>query len=226
MELSAEGGPSALGFDLPFPFSNSYAMIHIKYKEKDGDEMSLTTKRALADSLKRLLAKRSLDKITVKDIVENCGVNRQTFYYYFHDIYDLMEWTFRNKAEELLNGGTDYNDWLSGVKSLMEYLKEDRALVLNIYHSVSHELISNYLKKLIRPYVLQVVVAQAKELERPAAEANVEFLTDIYTLTATGIVMEWISQQMKIDGTEERLHKLYVAMDGSIQFMLRNLGET
>ena len=188
--------------------------------------MALTTKRALADSLKKLLAKRSLDKITVKDIVEDCGVNRQTFYYHFHDIYDLMEWTFRNKAEELLNGTADYNDWLSGVESLMEYLKEDRVLILNIYHSVSHELISNYLKKVIRPYVLQVVVAQAKELERPAAEANIEFLTDIYTLTAASIMMEWIGQQMNVSGTEERLHKLYVAMDGSIQFMLRNLSET
>ena len=85
--------------------------------------MSLTTKRALADSLKKLLTKRSLDKITVKDIVEDCGVNRQTFYYHFHDIYDLMEWTFQNKAEELLNGTADYNDWRTGVRSLIEYLK-------------------------------------------------------------------------------------------------------
>lgn len=188
--------------------------------------MSLTTKRALADSLKKLLTKRSLDKITVKDIVEDCGVNRQTFYYHFHDIYDLMEWTFQNKAEELLNGTADYNDWRTGVRSLIEYLKEDRVLVLNIYHSVSHELVSNYLKRLMRPYVLQVVVAQAKKLEQPAADADIEFVTDIYTLTTAGIIMEWISQQMKVNGTEERLHKLFAAMDGSIQFMLRNLSGT
>lgn len=47
--------------------------------------MSLTTKRALAASFKKLLAQRGIDKITVKDIVEECGVNRQTFYYHFHD---------------------------------------------------------------------------------------------------------------------------------------------
>lgn len=187
--------------------------------------MSLTTKRALANSFKKLLAKRSLDKITVKDIVEGCGVNRQTFYYHFHDVYDLMEWTFQDEIEELMKEKVNYEDWLSGIKSLIEYLKEDRALVLNIYHSVSHELISNYLKRLMHPYVHQVVVAQAKKMEQPAAEADIGFVTDIYTLTAAGIIMEWISQQMKANGTEERLHKLYVAMDGSIQFMLRNLSE-
>ena len=78
----------------------------------------------------------------------------------------------------------------------------------------------------MRPYVLQVVVAQAKKLEQPAADADIEFVTDIYTLTTAGIIMEWISQQMKVNGTEERLHKLFAAMDGSIQFMLRNLSGT
>ena len=48
--------------------------------------MSVTTKRALAETFKKLLSKRGLNKITVKDIVEDCGVNRQTFYYHFHDI--------------------------------------------------------------------------------------------------------------------------------------------
>ena len=52
--------------------------------------MSLTTKRALAESLKKLLSKKNLDKITVKDIVTDCGVNRQTFYYHFHDIYNHL----------------------------------------------------------------------------------------------------------------------------------------
>lgn len=49
--------------------------------------MSQTTKKALAASLKKLLKRKSLDKITVIDITEDCGVNRQTFYYHFKDTY-------------------------------------------------------------------------------------------------------------------------------------------
>ena len=56
--------------------------------------MAQTTKRALAASLKKLAAKKPLDKITVIDITEDCGVNRQTFYYHFQDIFDLVEWIF------------------------------------------------------------------------------------------------------------------------------------
>ena len=53
--------------------------------------MSQITKRALEASLKKLLTKKPLDKITITDITEDCGINRMTFYYHFKDIYDLVE---------------------------------------------------------------------------------------------------------------------------------------
>ena len=60
--------------------------------------MRQTTKEAIAQAFEGLLEKRSIDKITVKDIVAECGVNRQTFYYHFRDIYDLMEWTLAKRT--------------------------------------------------------------------------------------------------------------------------------
>ena len=54
--------------------------------------MTNLTKRALADSLKKLLSRRPMDRITVQDVTDDAAVSRQTFYYHFHDIYDLMEW--------------------------------------------------------------------------------------------------------------------------------------
>ena len=65
--------------------------------------MSLLTEKALAASLKKLLEKKTLDKITVKDITDDCGVNRQTFYYHFHDVYDLVEWIFTEEAKKFMN---------------------------------------------------------------------------------------------------------------------------
>lgn len=53
--------------------------------------MSQTTKKAIAASLKKLLTKKPLSKITINDIVEDCGITRQTFDYHFADIYDLIE---------------------------------------------------------------------------------------------------------------------------------------
>ena len=54
--------------------------------------MSQITKRALASALKELLEHKPLNKITIADITEQCGVNRQTFYYHFENLMDVLEW--------------------------------------------------------------------------------------------------------------------------------------
>ena len=179
-------------------------------------------KYALAQSLKKLLSTRKLDKITVKDIAEDCGVNRQTFYYYFRDIYDLLEWNFCDATERLIRSGLDHGDWRSGVKAVTEYLQENRTLVWNAYHSISHESVSEFLKRTLRPHILSAVREEAKGLEWEPCQENVDFVADIFTLTAAGIVMEWIGTQ-RMEGTEERLNELFTAMDGSVSLMLCNL---
>ena len=63
--------------------------------------MAQFTKTAIIESFLRLLETRSIEKITVKDIVEDCGVNRKTFYYYFKDIYDLTESVFATALRNL-----------------------------------------------------------------------------------------------------------------------------
>ena len=64
--------------------------------------MSELTKKALAVSLKKLLSKKELSKITISNITDECGVNRQTFYYHFKDIYDLLEWIYKNMCNFLV----------------------------------------------------------------------------------------------------------------------------
>ena len=54
--------------------------------------MSNITKHALAESLKKLLLKKPLNKITINDLTTDCGISRMAFYYHFKDIYDLVEW--------------------------------------------------------------------------------------------------------------------------------------
>lgn len=73
--------------------------------------MSSSTKQNLAISLKKLMTKASLDQITVKDLVAECGVNRQTFYYHFQDIYDLLGWIFKSEALESIKDYKTYCTW-------------------------------------------------------------------------------------------------------------------
>ena len=75
--------------------------------EKEVKLLAPSTKLALANSLKKLLQKKFLDDITVKEIVEDCEVNRQTFYYHFQDIYDLLRWYLSHETEQALTDDRD-----------------------------------------------------------------------------------------------------------------------
>ena len=73
--------------------------------------MSEITKKALATSLKKLLSKKELSKITISNITNDCGVNRQTFYYHFKDVYDLLEWIYMNEFIQSMEGNNTYDTW-------------------------------------------------------------------------------------------------------------------
>ena len=64
--------------------------------------MANTTKQALEQSLKKLMQVKALDKITIRELADDCGLKRQAFYYHFEDIYDLVRWMFQQEAVSLL----------------------------------------------------------------------------------------------------------------------------
>ena len=69
--------------------------------------MPLDVKSAVADALMEMITRRGADKITVKDLVEACGISRQTFYYHFRDITDVVEWAARRAGERAERPGRD-----------------------------------------------------------------------------------------------------------------------
>ena len=111
--------------------------------------MSDITKRAISASLKKLLLTKSLNKITIQDITDDCGINRQTFYYHFADIYDLVEWTCIEDAEKVLKENKTYDTWQEGFLAVFVLAKKDKAFIDNIYRSVSLEMLEQYLYRLV-----------------------------------------------------------------------------
>lgn len=179
--------------------------------------MALRTKKALAESLCELLSKRTLDRITVRDIVENCGVNRQTFYYHFHDVYDLLEWIFEDMMEGMLKERDQYDDWTQGIEYIVAKMLENRKLILNAYHSVSHEAVSQFVKRWLEPYAAEMVEREAEGLS--VAEEDKAFVVKLFTLSTTGFFTEWVEHHLSEQQLGD-LKKIKVALDGSARTIL------
>ena len=101
--------------------------------------MSNITKKALEASLKKLMLKKPLDKITIRDITDDCGISRMTFYYHFQDIYDLVEWCCIEDATAALQGKKTCDTWNEGLVQIFEAVLENKGFILKAYRCISRE---------------------------------------------------------------------------------------
>ena len=160
------------------------------------------TKEMLAESLMKLLARRTLDKITIQDIVDDCGYNRQTFYYHFHDIYDLIDWIFAAQTQELIEKCRACGSLDVGVEAVIAYMRENRRLILNILRSVNGE---KLLDNLYRS--AQSIVLSALENHPGVQELSAEYrelVAEGFKYALAGLLIDW----MRAGIPEDRVHKI------------------
>jgi probable dihydroxyacetone kinase regulator len=179
--------------------------------------MTQITKKALAASLKKLLTQKTLGKITVIDIAKDCGVNRQTFYYHFHDIYDLVEWTFLNEAAHALGSSKTYETWQQGFLKIFNYILENKALIKNLYHSAGREPLVRYLYRETHHLLMDVVREKAGGL--PVREGELAFIAHFYKYAFAGILLEWVRAGMMQEPADV-IEKLSVLIQGNMEAAL------
>ena len=159
--------------------------------------MSQVTKRALEQSLKNLLLKKPLTKITINDIAEDCGINRMTFYYHFKDIYDLVEWSCMEDARKALEENKTYDTWQHGFLQIFAAVLENKPFIMNVYRCVHQEQVEKYLKPLVDDLLLGVINEEAAGLT--VREEDKDFIAQIYSYIFIGLMLDWIKDDMRQD---------------------------
>ena len=185
--------------------------------------MSQVTKRALEASLKKLLLERPLDKITVTDIAEDCGINRMTFYYHFRDIYDLVEWACIEDASKALQGKKTYETWQEGLLQIFEAVQENKPFILNAYRCISREQMERFLYQLTYGLIRGVVEEQSQGTA--ITEEDKSFIAEFYKYSFVGVMLDWIRRGMTAN-PRALTEKISAAMRGSIANAIRNFSET
>ena len=149
--------------------------------------MPLTTKRALATSLKNMLSKKTLDKITVTDIVDDCSLNRQTFYYHFHDAYALLEWMYLDEAKDIVDNIDDPVKQSGKFDLILNFIVKNKTLVLNTYRSLDPD----FLMEKLKSFMLPVIVMVGKSIAPNADKEEIDFTAEMYTYALIGLSTDW-----------------------------------
>ena len=170
--------------------------------------MSQITKRALEQSLKNLLMKKPLTKITISDIADDCGINRMTFYYHFKDIYDLVEWSCLEDARRALEDNKTYDTWQQGFLQIFKAVRENKPFIMNVYRCVHKEQVEKYLNPLVDNLILGVIDEECAGMT--VRDEDKSFIAQVYSYIFIGLMMDWIKADMREDPKEivGRLSKL------------------
>ncbi len=145
--------------------------------------MSQLTQKTIIETTMHLVEQKTVKKITVRDIVEACGITRNTFYYYFHDIYEVLEYALASGFERIGNENEKIENFLGATfRFCVKYQK----VLYNLYHSVGYESLADYLKKQLRPHLLRYLQATRTTVE------NEKLLCVLYEEALVGTLMRWI----------------------------------
>lgn len=175
--------------------------------------MSPITKNLLAASLKKLMSKASLDQITVKELTTDCGVNRQTFYYHFQDIFELLGWIYKTEALEAINDYKTYATWQVGFLKIFQYVEANRSFCLSTYHSLGREHLETFLNNLTYE-LLYGVVAELADGSGLETEDHT-FIAKFYTYGFVSLMLDWLKTGAK-ERPEMIIERLGKLIEGDI----------
>ncbi len=179
-------------------------------------------KQILTDTLIEMLNTKSLESITVTDIANQCGVSRQAFYYYFNDIYDIVEWIFTQETERALEEYSDIDSWQIGYIRMMKWSKQNKNLVMNTYNSVQRDYVEFFMYRVLYEYIIRVVSAEAEGMN--VTQEQCDFIANFYTLAINAISLDWIRNGMT-ENPEELAERVNILIEGDFRKALLKFQE-
>lgn len=184
--------------------------------------MAQFTKKAIVESFIYLLNQKPLDKITVKEIVDDCGINRNTFYYHFEDIRALLTFVIDGEVERVIAKHTSVDSLEEGFIEAAHFALNNKKAVYHIYNSVSREELERYLNSIAEDVMRRMMegIAESRDVE----ETDRELIIHFYKSGLVGMATGWIAEGMKAD-SEALIRRMGALLEGSVAEALRRSRE-
>lgn len=158
------------------------------------------TKEALAKSLKELLIQRPLDKISVKDITEHCGMSRNNFYYHFQDKYELISWIFYNDISKKVETYEDSSKFLEdSFTSVCECLYQERDFYIRCFRYVEQNSLFDVLTELYMDLWTKTLQKRFENSGMDLSEEEIKLMAKMNTRAMVGMITDWVKKGMKDD---------------------------
>lgn len=156
--------------------------------------MSTFTKKEIKKTFLEMLEDMPLNQISVKSLVEKCGINRNSFYYHYQDIPSLIEEIVTDDADEIIRIYSSIESMHTGLKAILDFASKKRKAILHIFNSVNRAIFEQYLWKVCEYVVTQymrpiLTVGGLSELDQ-------EIAIKFYKCECFGFAIDWLNNGM------------------------------
>ena len=186
------------------------------------EELANLTKKALVQSLKKCLEEKPIDRVTINDIVDDCGLNRMTFYYHFSSIYDCFIWGATEEVKEALEQCRSHNTWDEGLLAIFRKAEENKTYVINVYRSINREDLERHLYSLVSELLLPMLKEESRQYR--VSEKDLEFILDFYKFSIVGTLLKWISSNME-ESPEDIVQQFRLMLQDTVGKILQRFSE-
>lgn len=152
------------------------------------------TKRKMAQALKELMAEKPLKRITIQDIVERSHMTRQSFYYHFQDIYEVLELICRYDLVDQIvyREEESFAHWM---ERLMQIVEANKWFYRKMLQDMDWERIASYLKPAVEAQIRRLVSGMLTEQETRSLSGGRELLIDFLTVSVIQYIFRYISSR-------------------------------
>lgn len=180
---------------------------------------TLNTKKTLAASLKKHMMKKPLSKITVSEIIADCGVNRKTFYYHFEDIYALLKWMLELEAIEVVKQFNLLVNPQEAISFVMDYVEANKHILNCAYDSMGRDELKRFFYQDFIELVRSILDRAEQELNVSVDEPFKIYLADFLTEALAGSLINYFKSK-ETNNREETLQNLLLICKVSIPNIL------
>ena len=161
------------------------------------DEISRNTKLSFAAALKSLMKKKPLDKITVTELVNECDVNRKTFYYHFNNIEDLVSWILDEEAIKIIGQFDLTIDLESATRFIMDYISDNSDMLNSMYSSLGRESVKRFLHNNMLDICKSTIRLHEEQLHITLPDLYRNILSEFYTEGLSSLMIYWLQKGKK-----------------------------
>lgn len=182
--------------------------------------MSYLTKKKIANQGRELIIQNGVEHTNVTNIMKNLQMRRQTFYDYFADKYELIEWLYNDEITEVIESNLNYDSWPNIISSVCQYIDQNR----NFYNNI----VTNYLddseikftvdvhvKRLVETIVKDILLCENIDFD----SSQMEFTKNLFANSLYYELKSWVISSNPRPCAEEAKF-LYLFISDTINGML------